>query len=95
MSAATNTGSRSAATNTGYMSAATVEGKDSFAIATGIQGKARGKKGCYIAVAEWKCVFGNWKPIDFKTVKVDGEKIKEDTFYTLKKGEFVEVKEEN
>ena len=90
-SAATNTGARSAATNTGNYSAATVEGKNSFAIATGIDGKAKGKKGCYIAVAEWKCVFGNWLPIDFKAAKVDGVKIKEDVFYTLKNGEFVEA----
>ena len=90
-SAATNTGYMSAATNTGDYSAATVEGKSSFAIATGRESKARGKKGCYIAVAEWKCVFGEWKPINFKAVKVDGEKIKEDVFYTLKNGEFVEA----
>ena len=91
MSAATNTGDYSAATNTGDYSAATVEGKNSFAIATGIDGKAKGKKGCYIAVAEWKCVFGNWLPIDFKAAKVDGVKIKEDVFYILKNGEFVET----
>ena len=53
-SAATNTGNRSAATNTGYQSAVVVEGKESFAIATGIEGKAKGALGCYIAVAEYK-----------------------------------------
>ena len=90
-SAATNTGYQSAATNTGDQSAATVEGKSSFAIATGIDSKARGKKGCYIAVAEWRCVFGKWVPINFKAAKVDGKTIKEDVFYTLKNGEFVEA----
>lgn len=30
---------------------------------------------------------------DLKAVKVDGEKIKADTWYTLKDGEFVEVKD--
>ena len=91
-SAATNTGARSAATNTGDWSAATVEGKESFAIATGIEGKARGKIGCYIAVAEWvKNDAGEYTLADFKAVKVDGLIIKEDTFYRLKNGEFTEV----
>ena len=92
-SAATNTGNRSAATNTGDYSAAIVEGKESFAIATGIEGKAKGKKGCYIAVAEW--VWNTKKDRyvlkAFKTAKVDGKKIKEDVFYGLKDGKFVEV----
>ena len=30
-------------------------------------------------------------PICVKTVQVDGETIKEDTYYTLKNGEFTEV----
>ena len=89
--AATNTGNRSAATNTGYMSAATVEGKDSFAIATGIQSKAKGKLGCYIAVAEWEETHNGWELKGFKAHKVDGKTIKEDTFYTLKNGKFVKA----
>ena len=91
--AATNTGNYSAATNTGYMSAATVEGKDSFAIATGIESKAKGKLGCYIAVAEWKKTNNEYKLKDFKAHKVDGKTIKEDTYYMLKDGKFVEVEE--
>ena len=90
-SAATNTGYRSAATNTGYQSAAKVEDRESFAIATGIGGKACGKIGCYIAVAEWVRTGTGHKLADFRTAMVDGEKIKEDTFYSLKNGEFVEV----
>ena len=92
-STATNTGDWSAATNTGYRSAATVEGKESFAIATGIESKAKGKKGCYIAVAEWKETENGYTLVNFKAHKVDGKTIKEDTFYTLKNGKFVEVKE--
>ena len=88
-SAATNTGDYSAATNTGNRSAATVEGKNSFAIATGIESKAKGKLGCYIAVAEWKNINGQWQIKNFKAHKVDGKTIKEDTFYTLKNGKFV------
>ena len=92
-SAATNTGDWSAATNTGDWSAATVEGKESFAIATGIESKAKGKKGCYIAVAEWKKTEDGYTLVNFRARKVDGKIIKEDTFYTLKNGKFVEVKE--
>ena len=89
MSAATNTGNYSAATNTGDNSAATVEGKNSFAIATGIGSKAKGKLGCYIAVAEWENINGEWQIKNFKAHKVDGKTIKEDTFYMLKNGKFV------
>ena len=88
-SAATNTGYMSAATNTGDYSAATVEGKNSFAIATGIGSKAKGKLGCYIAVAEWENINGEWQIKNFKAHKVDGKTIKEDTFYMLKNGKFV------
>ena len=77
--------------NTGNRSAATVEGKESFAIATGIEGKARGKKGCYIALAEWEETNDGWKLKNFKSHKVDGKTIKEDVFYMLKNGKFVEV----
>lgn len=90
-SAATNTGNRSAATNTGDYSAATVEGKESIALATGIKSKAKGKIGCFIVLAEWKEINYEYHLIDVKSAKVDGENIKEDTFYTLKDGKFVEV----
>ena len=90
-SAATNTGNRSAATNTGDWSAATVEGKESFAIATGIEGKAKGSLGCYIAVAEYEETEDGYRLVDFKSHIVDGETIKADTFYMLKNGEFMEV----
>jgi len=91
-SAATNTGNQSAATNTGNQSAATVEGKESIAMATGIEGKAKGKKSCWLVLAEWKERKDGWHIKDVKSVAVDGKTIKEDTFYTLKGGKFVEVK---
>ena len=90
-SAAINTGDCSAAINTGDWSAAKAGGVESFAISTGIDGKACGKIGCYIAVAEWVRTGTGHKLADFRTAMVDGEKIKEDTFYSLKNGEFVEV----
>ena len=91
-SAATNTGDQSAATNTGNWSAATAEGKESIAMATGIEGKAKGKKSCWLVLAEWKERKDGWHIKDVKSVAVDGKTIKEDTFYTLKGRKFVEVK---
>ncbi|NHI48107.1 hypothetical protein FDE94_09535 [Clostridium botulinum] len=91
-SAATNTGDYSAATNTGYQSAATVKGEESIAIATGIESKAKGALGCWIVVAEWsQDEEYDWHLKEVKTAKVDGEKIKENTFYILEDGEFKEV----
>ena len=91
-SAATNTGYQSASTNTGNWSAATVEGKESIAMVTGMKGKAKGNKSCWLVLAEWEERKDGWHIKDVKSVAVDGKKIKEDTFYTLKGGEFVEVK---
>ena len=90
-SAATNTGDCSAATNTGDRSAAIVEGKESIALATGINSKAKGKIGCFIVLAEWKDINRECHIVDVKSAKVDGENIKEDTFYTMKDGTFVEA----
>ena len=88
---ATNTGDRSAATNTGDQSAAIVEGKESIALATGINSKAKGKIGCFIVLSEWKEINYEYHIVDVKSAKVDGKNIKEDTFYTLKDGTFVEA----
>ena len=90
-SAVTNTGNQSAATNTGYQSAAIVEGKESIALATGIKSKAKGKTGCFIVLTEWKEINFEYYLVDVKSAKVDGKNIKEDTFYMLKDGKFVEV----
>lgn len=93
-SAATNTGDQSAATNTGDWSAATVEGKESVAMAIGYNSKAKGSLGCFIVLAECKEMGGEYHIVDVKSAKVDGEKIKPDTFYKLINGEFVEADKE-
>ena len=91
-SAATNTGNWSAATNTGDRSAASVEGIESVAISVGVGGKAKGAKGCFLVLAEWGQSAGAERHIKkVKAVKVDGKKIKEDTFYILKDGRFEEA----
>ena len=94
-SAATNTGNYSAATNTGDYSAAEVSGKDSVAAVFGYEGRARGALGCAIVVAERGDWNGESYPlIGIKAAVVDGETIEPDVWYTLKGGEFVEVKED-
>ena len=93
-SAATNTGDRSAATNTGNRSAATVEGKESVAMAIGRNSKAKGSLGCFIVLAEYKKLGREYHIVDVKSAKVDGKKIKPDTFYKLINGEFVEADKE-
>ena len=90
-SAATNTGDRSAATNTGNQSAATNTGKDGVAVSWGRCGKARGEKGCYLVLAEYD---DSNNLVCAKMEKVDGERIKENTFYTLKNGEFAVAEEQ-
>ena len=80
--------------NTGDRSASIVEGKDSVAIAFGVDSKAKGALGCYIALAEWKYTNNGFVLKDFQSVKVDDVKIKADTFYKLQNGEFVEAENE-
>jgi hypothetical protein len=72
----------------GNYSTAIVTGKDSIAVANGKDSKAKGAIGCYLVLSEYKD--GNL--IDVKCKKVDGKKIKADTFYTLQDGKFVVVK---
>ena len=79
----------------------TSEGKDSVIMAAGYNSIARAKIGSWITLAEWIRTDktddkGNyiWIPKCAKTECVDGERIKEDTFYRLVDGEFKEVESE-
>ena len=70
------------------------EGKNSVVCCAGANSWVKAKKGSWITLSEW----GNndeveYVPICVKTMQVDGETIKEDTFYRLKNGEFVEVED--
>ena len=56
----------------------------------GNNSKVKAKKGSWITLAEWCFIDDKWTPVCVKTEQVDGERIKEDTFYQLKGGEFVE-----
>ena len=62
-------------------------------MAAGNNSIAKAKIGSWITLAEWDCINGVWIPICVKTEKVDGGRIKADTFYKLVNGEFKEVEE--
>ena len=74
----------------GYCSTAEVNGKDSIAVANGVKSKARGALGCYLVLTEYN---DNGDLICAKMERVDGSKVKENVYYTLKNGEFVEWSE--
>ena len=71
------------------------EGEDSVICCAGHGSIAKAKKGSWITLSEW--VYDDNKhrftPICVKTEFVDGERIKEDVFYKLENGEFVEVEQ--
>ena len=79
----------------------TSKGKNSVVMAAGYNSIAKAKIGSWITLAEWirtdktndsgKYI---WIPKCVKTECVDGERIKEDTFYKLVNGEFKEVESE-
>ena len=66
-------------------------GKNAVIMCAGINCCAKAKKGSWITLAEWKMVDDVLTPVCVKTMQVDGDLIKEDTFYHLKNGEFVEA----
>nr|DAI50818.1 MAG TPA: hypothetical protein [Caudoviricetes sp.] len=65
-------------------------GRNSVIMCAGNSSKAKAKKGSWITLAEWQYIDNEWTPVCVKTEQVDGERIKEDTYYQLKGGEFVE-----
>ena len=68
-------------------------GEDSVICCAGHGSVVKAKKGSWITLAEWKHSDKKkrWVPVCVKTEYVDGERIKEDTFYRLVNGEFKEV----
>ena len=68
-------------------------GEDSVIMCSGIRSVAKAKIGSWITLAEWKQDDrkGRWVPVCVKTERVDGIKIKPDTWYKLQDGEFFEV----
>lgn len=68
-------------------------GEDSVICCAGDNSAVRAKKGSWITLSEWRYSEEKKRsvPVFVKTEYVDGEKIKEDTWYKLDNGNFVEV----
>ena len=91
---AATTGDRAHAATNGDYAHAAVSGEESIASALGFEGKVKGALGCWIVCAEWEIKNDGCRIECVKAAAVDGEKIKADTWYMLKDGEFVEADHE-
>ena len=82
--------------SSGYSAKISSFGDDCVICCAGRNSIAKGKKGSWITLSEWEYSAKKraYVPVCVKTKKIDGAEIKEDTFYRLKNGEFVEVKGE-
>ena len=83
-------GERGTASVTGLYGKASAIGNQCVAVAWGQDSLARGSVGNWLVVSE-RDDDGNI--IDAKIVRVDGEAVKENTWYTLQNGEILEVEE--
>ena len=88
-STAGSSGDCSTAAATGAYCSAKADGKDSIAVVNGACGKACGALGCYLVLTEYD---DDGHMICAKMARVDGSAIRENVYYTLKNGEFVEWK---
>nr|DAN02749.1 MAG TPA: hypothetical protein [Caudoviricetes sp.] len=103
--ASSATGNCGASSATGYKGASSANDPESVAVAWGYKGKAMGTLGSHIVLAEWKYIGSKkddrydkaeqeaWEFVGAKMFRVDGEKVKPDTWYRLENGELVEVEE--
>lgn len=96
------------ASATGYKGASSVSDPTGVAVAWGHEARAKGCKGAHLILSDWKYVGARYSDGDYmdpydkesweltgaKMVVVDGEKIKEDTYYRCFEGEIVEVTED-
>ena len=99
--ASSNTGDCGASSNTGNCGASFSTGEEStsyagcvnsVAAALGLNAKAKGVKGAYIICAEFETDNdGNYRIKGIQLHQVDGEKIKEETYYQLIDGVMTEV----
>ena len=96
--ASTATGNCGASTATGYKGVSSAESPNAVAVAWGYKGKAKGVKGSFLVLADWECKGKEsdnyykedmWELKDAVIVRVDGETIKEDTWYTMVDGKVV------
>ena len=73
----------------GYAALIEMTGKNSVGASIGKNSKIKGVVGCWITLAEYK---PNGDILRVKSAMIDGKKIKENTWYTLKNGRFVVAK---
>jgi len=83
-----NNGNFSKHASSGDCSQHELNGKNSIAMACGCGSKMKGKKGNWIVLAEYD---NSGKVIAVVSAKIDGNKIKEDIWYGVKNGKFVEL----
>ena len=88
-----STGSASTVVSTGCNSTVASTGECCIICCAGIGSHAKAKKGSWITLTEWEWdkEKGRYVPVCVKTEQVDGEHIKENTYYQLVNGEFQEV----
>ena len=105
---ASATGYKGASSATGYKGASSVSDPTGVAVAWGHEARAKGCKGAHLILSDWKYVGARYSDGDYmdpydkesweltgaKMVVVDGENIKEDTYYRCIEGEIVEVTED-
>ena len=96
------------ASATGYKGASSVSDPTGVAVAWGHEARAKGCKGAHLILSDWKYVGARYSDGDYmdpydkesweltgaKMVVVDGENIKEDTYYRCIEGKIVEVTED-
>ena len=100
--ASSATGYCGASSATGYKGKSAAENPNSVAVSWGPEAMAKGVKGSTLVLAEWKRIDNDawywkeeaWDFIGSLMVRVDGEKVKENTWYTLKNGELMEAEDE-
>ena len=76
--------------SSGYLAKIESEGNNAVVAAIGIDSKIKAKKGSWITLAEYD---EDLKPVCVRSAQIDGKSLKEDVFYQLKGGEFVEAAE--
>ena len=93
--ASSATGDHGVSSSTGHKGVSSADNSTAVAVAWGYKSKAKGCIGAHIVCAEWKYdkFKSDWFFVGAKMSIVDGVKIKADTYYTLRDGEFVEVEE--
>ena len=97
---AASSGNCGNAASSGYKGSAKADHPNSCAIAWGPESKASGAKGSHLVLAEWESNGGNywdeetWTFKGAKMVTVDGENVKENTWYGLRNGKVIEIKED-